>query len=104
VADDGPAGIDPVDLAMGSGSEGRARVTRHERRFAIAAAVACVALLVAFGALLSGIDPGPGEDPDEALLSVVVVSAGVVAVAGALVAVVDLARALSARRRPDEEV
>jgi hypothetical protein len=103
VADDGAARIDPVGLPEEPGLPRRASVARHEQRFAVAAAVACVALLAAFGAFLSGVDPGPGEDPDEVVLSVVAVTAGICALAAALYAAVELARALSARRRPDEE-
>src|SRR5262245_5500622 len=89
-ADDGPAALDPVEAAEASALQRRARVAHHERRFGIAAAAAGVALLAGFGAFVSGVDPGPGENPDEDLLSVVVVTAGVCALVATIYAVVEL--------------
>jgi hypothetical protein len=72
----------------------RGVASMHVTRFAIAAAVALGGLVLAFGALISGTDPGPGESPDTGALSAVLIAGGVIFIIGAVVAAVELVRSL----------
>ena len=71
---------------------------RHERHFGMAAAIAGVAAMVAFGAFLTGVDPGPDETPDTGSLEIVIVVAGIVFTVAGITALIELVLVFSMRR------
>jgi hypothetical protein len=66
--------------------------TVHSRRLGIAAAVALGGLALAFGALLTGTDPDPGNRTDAGTLTAFFIAGGTIFVVGVAIATVELIR------------